>query len=262
LRISKEQLIILRKRYQESKVIREVARLERKQVPAVSNLSELKQQFQGEDIHVLGSGLSLYGIDWDLFNGKKTICINNTIKYCNKPTVHVFLDMPVLEEGGKKHGVPIITRIGNSVQSNVNDIYKIRCGRAMTQNPIERGFYSAFSTGHIAIHLALYFGAKNIYLWGIEKGFMNREEIVKLSDYMKESGYYKKLDIVDQYDRLKKSNKGFGHFYSTEWQHRRDNKPNPYQAAGDKLKPFYQFDNIFQASPVHFTQFNFKKPIL
>ena len=259
MRITKEQLVVLRKRYTESKIIRDSNRLERKQVPSVSDLSGLKKQFQGEDVHILGSGPSLYGIDWNFFKDKKTICINNTIKYMTvNPSVHVFLDMPVLQEGGKRHGVPIITKVGNNVPSNVNEVYKIRCGRALTNDPMNRGFYSAFSTGHIAIHLALYFEAKNIYLWGIEKGFLEKNEMIKLSDHMKSSPWYTKDDIIEQDEKLRQKGFQMGHFYSPDMIHRRDNKPKAYHGAGSKLDPFYTFKNIYQMTPIHFTKFPYK----
>jgi hypothetical protein len=78
---------------------------------------------------------------------------------------------------------------------------------------------------------------------------------------MKSKPYYLKSDLMEQDEKLRKKGFQMGHFYSPEMIHRRDNKPKSYQAAGDKLEPYYKFANIYQATPIHFTKFKYREPI-
>jgi hypothetical protein len=261
VRVSEEQLKILRERYAKNKAHRESLPLPRIQPrhPDVSDISYFKKQFKDQDVYIIGSGPSLYGIDWEVFKDKKTICINNTIKWFKNPTVHIFLDMQVLKEGGRSPGIPIVTKIGNFVPDHTGPVYKIRVGRNLNSNPEANGFYSAFSTGHIAIHFAIHCGAKRIFILGMEKGFLDNDQFKQLKGYMDASPWHKTHhDILEQKAKCEKRGYQMGHFYSQEMRHTRDNGHKSYNSAGERLTPFYDVPEIYQLTPVHFTEFPFK----
>lgn len=231
----------------------------RKTVPSGSNLEPLKDLFFGKDVYIIGSGLSAYDLDWNWFDGKTTVCINNTIKWFRNPSLHVFLDMPVLQEGGRAQGVPILTKTGNSVDERFGSVYKVRVGRSMNHEPEQGGFYSSYSSTHVSIHVALYLGSKNVYLIGCEQMFYNREQVAELELYMRTNPMYgaRLPSIVEQYDKLKSKNRGFGHWYSPWMAHNRDKLENSYKLAGDRMEPFYKYKNVYQLAKIHNTKFPF-----
>ena len=227
------------------------------------NLSRFKEEFYDQDVHILAGGVSLYGIDWDRFKDRKTICVNNTIKWFTHPSVHLFLDMPVLLEGGRTDGVPIITRVGNNVPTDKGEVYHLKCANRITLDPERNGFFSHYSTVHVAISLALFAQAKRVFLWGVEQMFMNDEQFKTLSDFQWLCDWYKKKDILKVYNKMKKNGQCFGHFYSHAMPHKRDGVERPYKNARHGLNDFMQHVHrmpIFNMSPVHNTPFPFLHP--
>lgn len=227
--------------------------------PTVSNLDPLKKILLDEDVYVIGSGLSAYDLKWDWFSDKKTICINNTIKWFRNPTLHLFLDMPVLQEGGRVHGVPIVTKMGNQVDPRFGDVYHIKVGHRgrINSEPEKAGFFSSYSSTQVGIHLAQYLGAKRIFLIGVDQKFMNYDECLDLEKFFEISPMHGNglPKLSEQYLKLKKNNQGFGHWYSPWFAHKRDKFESSYVKAGDMMTPLYQFQNIYQLSPIHNTGF-------
>ena len=221
-----------------------------------SDLSWLVEELNGQDVHIIGGGVTLFGIDWSKFEGRKTIIVNNTLKWMKKGTCLLFLDMPVLEVVGQiDHDLPVITKIGNRVNGHPN-VHYIKLANRVTPNPLQRGFYSHYATVHVAISIALFCSAKRIFLWGCEQMMMNQEQFETLKTWQETSNWYKD-DILRAYHQLKHQNKHFGHFYSTEFQHGRDNFPKPYQNAGNGMKEFLGKGEIYNMSPIHNTPFAF-----
>lgn len=260
VRVTREQLEALTERYAKNRENQiQLSQPRPRYRIETSDLSDLRPHFQGKDVFVIGSGPSLYGIDWSVFEGKPTICINNTIKWFKKPTIHTFLDLPVLQQGGLSPGVPVVTKTGNNVPEHNNKIYKILVGRKYSETPEKNGFYSAYSTGHVAINLAIYFKAKRIFLLGLEKGFLGESQFKELKKYMDSVPWYKNHhDILEQAASCKKKGYDMGHFYTPWMPHGRDRQVKSYNVAGDRLDPFYGKAEIYQLTPIHFTKFPFK----
>lgn len=215
-------------------------------------LEWLYQKISNKDVHILGSGASLYGIDWSKFDDKETFVINNTIRYYPNPTAHLFIDSPAYLDGPLPDGVPVITSILNAVREPYYGVHL-----TSQYNPdFSAGYYSPFSTAHLAISVAMAHGAKRVLLWGVEQMFFTDEEAEEFSEYTKTNPYYIKHDIAEVRKRISERGQNMGHFYSEEITHRKDKLESPYKNAGNKMDVFKN-DNIYNMSPVHNTPFKF-----
>jgi len=267
VRITEKQLASLKERFalqsQERPIPRYFQTTWSRETPHNTDLSWFKESFEGQDVHILAGGVSLYGIDWNRFKDRKTICVNNTIKWYPNPSVHLFLDMPVLSEGGRSVGVPIITRVGNNVSNKEGEVYHIRCANRITLEPERTGFFSHYSTVHVAISLCLFAQAKRVFLWGVEQMFMNDEQFKQLSEFQWLCDWYIKKDILKVHAKMKKNGQSFGHFYSPVMPHKRDGVERPYKNARHGLNEFIPHMSkipMFNMSPVHNTPFPFLHP--
>jgi hypothetical protein len=213
---------------------------------SMPDMSWLVDKITNQDVHILGGGASLHGIDWSWFDDKVTLCINNTIKYYPRPTAHVFLDMPVLMQGGQTPGVPIITKYGNAVREP--------CFNVPVTNSFDpsgmKGFYSPFSTAHVCLSIAVAYKAKRIIVWGMEQKHYTEQDAIEHHQHIQGSGQYKDKDFLSHF----KSVKNFGHFYSKDMPHQRDHIDRSYVNAGLKMNVFKEF-NIYTTAKVHNTPF-------
>ena len=219
-----------------------------------SDMQWLTDLLINQDVHIIGSGASLWGINWDLFKNQKTLVVNNTIKYYPNPTAHVFLDMPVLKQGGHTPGVPIITKRGNVVPQPAHHIIVSN----QFDKTGEKGYYSPFSTAHTCISLALVHGAKRIFLWGLEQMHYDEITALKFHKYVQTSPYYIRKDFIDQWRKIKSKGGYMGHFYSEDIPHQRDKIAKSYINAGDRMAPFKGYP-VYQTTPIHNTPFEVKQ---
>jgi hypothetical protein len=137
---------------------------------------EPKPMWEGEEVFIIGGGTSLRGFDWTLLHKEKAIGCNNAFRLgpevCD---VCLFVDKRFIFDGAepRKGFYDELARFPNLVVTNDSRLGK-RSEPWLFQMPRKvRGLhrdalgYNA-SCGATAINLALLFGAKTVYLLGID----------------------------------------------------------------------------------------------
>lgn len=177
----------------------------------------IRGYFKDSDVYIVGGGPSLFGFDFSRLDGRRVIAINHSYRYC-KPDILVFLDAKFKRESTEMGNDPYqmsckVIAGPSSGMRNQGNCTVIQIAHRPTDNPAS--MYGRAQSGLIAINVALVGKARNIYLLGFDAKFKN----------------------------------GMGHFYSKDWKHTMDGKPEQYERMARCYDPFKGFKNIFNCCP-------------
>lgn len=175
------------------------------------NISELKNQFKGNNVYVIGSGKSIDFYPDGFFEDKLTLGINKVWKYFNVD-YSVFTHKNILFEAVEAKQKCLVSdfdigensKTPNHAENYLNAgcwIYPVN-EYSFSSNLMKAEDGETIVTGQTTaiptIHLAAYMGAKNIFLCGIDGVYINGE--YNFTRYIKDQRNYflNQLDVERQ----------------------------------------------------------------
>ena len=151
------------------------------------SITELKDLYAGQDLYVIGSGVSMDYHSPDFFRGRIAIGCNSVYKHWPvKYTVAKELSTDQLIESSKAGAIPVFSRhsFGNCnykvVERDVEELHYVFDHKSNMHTQVDWSVVGtddmlvvSYSTITSAIHLAAHMGAANIMLCGCEAGLLN-----------------------------------------------------------------------------------------
>lgn len=145
----------------------------------VGNYHKLKNYFMGMDVYIVCSGSSMDGFDYELLEGKKTIVVNSQMFNVKNPSMLALSDWQFVEgiENTKQIKIdpyslpyPVIAGQNSRLEAkeNVSIFKKIP---KWSDNYIT-GLFGC-NSGAMAMNAAWIFGARKIYLLGMDAGIID-----------------------------------------------------------------------------------------
>lgn len=136
----------------------------------------IKYKFLDKDVHVVGSGPSLYGFDYSYFDGKNVISTNHAHKLL-KNSINVFVDksFPTREDS------TILNTTCMTFNHHKLDVsYSFPRSNYFSFNP-ENGVYTTKSSGAAALTIALQSGARCVYIHGLDCTGFTVEQMAEIA---------------------------------------------------------------------------------
>lgn len=187
------------------------------------NYEHLQQSLHGEDVYIVGSGISLIGFDFGKLKGLNVVPLNHACFQVPNIAFHVFLDTRFLAEanlieasGVKWDAMPWqkVTS-SHSTLGTRDGLAVIRPSNQFNYDP-NLGFYTSRNSACFAISTAIYSGAKRIFLLGVDCRFADKEEALFIA---RDNGN------PEEEERIRLSDKEiFGHSTSGLVNHTLDDK--------------------------------------
>ena len=137
--------------------------------------------FEGEEVHVVGSGPSLVGFDYGRLKGKKVIAINNAYKLVPHE-FGVFTDKGFARRESPEviKETTCVTRFDNEFPNHI--VFEFADGRDGRADRFQldpaKGVWHRSSSGSIGICAALQGGASNVYIYGFDCRFFSFDEVL------------------------------------------------------------------------------------
>lgn len=138
------------------------------------NLPDLNKIEKGNDIFIVGTGTSLTSFDWSLLGGRCVIALNDAVKSIHSPTYHMYTDNLFSRKYSDLplRDTTIICRNRSAIEISKDDSRnRILCRFMSSRNPgsaSNHELYVFATVAVTAIHAAQRFGAKRIFLLGID----------------------------------------------------------------------------------------------
>lgn len=135
--------------------------------------------FEAKRVFIVGSGASLTGFDFAQLKGEKVITINHAYRLCPHD-LHVFYDASFLAEARgvynpKTHTSKVLCGRSAGPAAGEN-IILFRRSSAVTKQ-FKDGLYMGYSSALPAVNAALIYGAREVYLLGIDCKFLTASEV-------------------------------------------------------------------------------------
>lgn len=130
--------------------------------------------WSGEDVFIIGGGVSLVSFNWELLKPELTIGCNDAYKHGKDVCkICIFGDMKWFETHQRE-----LKNFKGTVFTNINRLLHTKLPWLWTMQRDAMGLYKEslawnFSTGASAINLALILGAKRVYLLGFDMQLTN-----------------------------------------------------------------------------------------
>lgn len=143
----------------------------------------IKDRFTGQDVHVVGSGPSLYGFDYRKFAGKIVIATNHAYRCLNAARVECYVvindvNFYLREDKGRVLQTPGV-RVLAAKQTQIpagNNVILYDFNREFSFDSAS-GVYGREVAGATALCIALQGGAKRVFLWGLDSRLLKDEEL-------------------------------------------------------------------------------------
>lgn len=211
-------------------------------------------RYEGQDVHLVASGPSMVGFDYNFFNDKIVIAVNHACKLVKNDFV-VYNDSNfILRESPEILETSQRIVCARNAKTHYERAYWFMPINKFTLDPAE-GVYCARSSGLSALTVALQGQAKRIFLWGFDYRFLTLADAVKAATLNGAS--------IDTVDKIVKSNRiYYGHSTSGQFFHRQDD-PNHEMIFNDVVNLFsvYPRENIFNMSEFSALPFFEKKSL-
>ena len=181
------------------------------------NYEHLKNCFEGQDVYIVGSGISLIGFNFEKLRNLNTIAINHAYKDVPEFNFHLFVDSRFVDEAGIDLDNSPWNKItcSHSLFHTRPYLSVIRPSNEFHRNPID-GFYTAMNSGCFAISTAIYMGAKRIFLLGIDCRFADKDEAVYIARH---NGNLLLAENIEKNGSIL-----YGHYSSGKYRHTQDEK--------------------------------------
>ncbi|PCI52153.1 MAG: hypothetical protein COB51_00710 [Moraxellaceae bacterium] len=149
-----------------------------------NKIQRLKSKEQGRDIVILGNGPSLYDMDFSKLKDPVYVGLNGSALFSSEAGIYEEyyvlsdlrfvkdpLKMKILEDNLRSDALLVVRRelSGYFASDFTREVCSVRSlGRDGFSFDLARGFYFGCTTVMLAIQLASFLGAKNIFLCGVD----------------------------------------------------------------------------------------------
>jgi hypothetical protein len=186
------------------------------------NYEHLRDNLKGETVFIVGSGISLIGYDFNPLKGQNVIALNHAYQDVEFKH-HVFLDTRFLQEAGFHDETGF--RLDKMPWSKITSSHSTLAPRENLAviKPVNHfsydpkiGFYTNKNSACFALSCAIFMGAKDIFLLGIDCRFAEKEEAVFIA---RQNGNEKKANEI-----MNSSLMIYGHSSTGRYNHSKDKK--------------------------------------
>lgn len=169
------------------------------------NYEHLEGSLQGEDVYIVGSGVSLIGFDYSILKGKKIVPLNHACFKVPEIAFHVFLDTRFFNEANlvDKDGVKWDSMPWQKVTSSHSTL-GTRDGLAVIKpsnyfnfDP-KAGLYTSKNSACFGISTAIFARARRIYLLGIDCRFADKEEAMHIAKQNGDEAESERIRLSDR----------------------------------------------------------------
>lgn len=129
----------------------------------------IKGRFSGQDVHVVGSGPSLYGFDYSFFKGRRVIAINHAYKE-TEHDFKVFNDSNFVRREDPEAVNVTLSLCPKSVYKPSERVINYHAV-PFRFTPHPGDVYGKGESGCTALCIAIQGGARRIFLWGLDYTF-------------------------------------------------------------------------------------------